>query len=176
MADMRFVRTGRGYQMAIPADLNLAKVKAAALTYAQTEDDEYYLHPEVVVSSMPLAEALQSQMRQLAFLTSAGIAVSGVRYGSEGKRTSAQDRVTLRSGGVKGESSCMPARSAPATPKALRVNCARGLIHIRKASPLSVPVKKPKVTWVDPEVEYGALTDDGLLREAVFKGLRDDPR
>lgn len=67
MADMGFfVRTGRGYQMAIPADLNLAKVKAAALTYAQTEDDEYYLHPEVVVSSMPLAEALQSQMRQLA--------------------------------------------------------------------------------------------------------------
>jgi hypothetical protein len=37
--------------MAIPADLNLAKVKAAALTYAQTEDDEYYLHPEVVVPS-----------------------------------------------------------------------------------------------------------------------------
>src|SRR3954451_18756601 len=49
---------------------------------------------------------------------------------------------------------------------------------IRKKSPLSVAVKKPKATWVDPEVdievEYGALTDDGLLREAVFKGLRDD--
>jgi bifunctional non-homologous end joining protein LigD len=49
---------------------------------------------------------------------------------------------------------------------------------IRKTSPLSVPVKKPKATWVEPElnaeVEYGALTDDGLLREAVFKGLRDD--
>ena len=26
---------------------------------------------------------------------------------------------------------------------------------------------------VDAEIEYGALTD-GLLREAVFKGLRDD--
>src|SRR3954470_16429342 len=49
---------------------------------------------------------------------------------------------------------------------------------IRKKSPLSVAVKKPKATWVEPEVEieveYGALTDDGLLREAVFKGLRDD--
>src|SRR3954469_7367047 len=49
---------------------------------------------------------------------------------------------------------------------------------IRKKSPLSVPVKKPKATWVEPkveiEVEYGALTDDGLLREAVFKGFRDD--
>ncbi len=47
-----------------------------------------------------------------------------------------------------------------------------------KTSPLSVPVRKPKPTWVEPEVdaevEYGALTDDGLLREAVFKGLRDD--
>ena len=27
---------------------------------------------------------------------------------------------------------------------------------------------------MDAEIEYGALTDDGLLREAVFKGLRDD--
>src|SRR3954471_8279856 len=49
---------------------------------------------------------------------------------------------------------------------------------IRKKSPLSVAVKKPKATWVDPaidiEVECGALTDDGLLREAVFKALRDD--
>jgi bifunctional non-homologous end joining protein LigD len=49
---------------------------------------------------------------------------------------------------------------------------------IRKTSPLSNPVDKPKATWVDPvvdaEIEYGALTDDGLLRAAVFKGLRDD--
>jgi bifunctional non-homologous end joining protein LigD len=49
---------------------------------------------------------------------------------------------------------------------------------IRRTSPLDTPVTKPKATWVEPsveaEVEYGALTDDGLLREAVFKGLRDD--
>jgi bifunctional non-homologous end joining protein LigD len=49
---------------------------------------------------------------------------------------------------------------------------------IRRQSPLSIPVKKPKATWVEPkvdaEIEYGALTDDGLLREAVFKGIRDD--
>jgi bifunctional non-homologous end joining protein LigD len=49
---------------------------------------------------------------------------------------------------------------------------------IRRTTPLSVAVKKPKATWVEPdvkaEVEYGALTDDGLLREAVFKGMRDD--
>jgi bifunctional non-homologous end joining protein LigD len=49
---------------------------------------------------------------------------------------------------------------------------------IVKRSPLSEPVKKPKATWVEPvvdaEIEYGGITDDGLLREAVFKGLRDD--
>ncbi|QQO16770.1 DNA ligase D [Bradyrhizobium diazoefficiens] len=49
---------------------------------------------------------------------------------------------------------------------------------IRRTSPLDVRIKKPKATWVEPkvdaEVEFGALTDDGLLREAVFKGLRED--
>jgi bifunctional non-homologous end joining protein LigD len=49
---------------------------------------------------------------------------------------------------------------------------------ITDKSPLSKAVKKPKATWVEPtvdaEIEYGALTDDGLLRAAVFKGLRDD--
>src|SRR5919109_3710093 len=49
---------------------------------------------------------------------------------------------------------------------------------IIKRSPFSVPVKKPKATWIQPlvqaEIEYGGITDDGLLREAIFKGLRDD--
>jgi bifunctional non-homologous end joining protein LigD len=49
---------------------------------------------------------------------------------------------------------------------------------ITKKSPLSVPVNKSKATWVEPvllaEIEYNGITDDGLLREAVFKGLPDD--
>jgi bifunctional non-homologous end joining protein LigD len=49
---------------------------------------------------------------------------------------------------------------------------------IRKTSPLSVRVKKPKATWVEPtmlaEVRYSSVTQDGLLREPVFKGLRED--
>jgi bifunctional non-homologous end joining protein LigD len=47
---------------------------------------------------------------------------------------------------------------------------------IRKDSPLSEPVKKPKATWVEPvleaEVTYSTVTENALLREAVFKGLR----
>jgi bifunctional non-homologous end joining protein LigD len=50
--------------------------------------------------------------------------------------------------------------------------------HIIKRSPLTIPVRKPKATWVQPvvdaEVTYSDVTDDGLLRAAVFKGLRDD--
>jgi bifunctional non-homologous end joining protein LigD len=49
---------------------------------------------------------------------------------------------------------------------------------IQKRSPLSRPVDKPKATWVEPvleaEVAYGAMTGNGLLREAVFKGVRED--
>jgi bifunctional non-homologous end joining protein LigD len=49
---------------------------------------------------------------------------------------------------------------------------------ITRQSPLSEPIKKPKATWVKPvvraEVEYRGVTEDGLLREPVFKGLRDD--
>jgi bifunctional non-homologous end joining protein LigD len=50
--------------------------------------------------------------------------------------------------------------------------------YIMPRSPLTVPVHKPKATWVRPEVQaeikFTGHTDDGLLREAVFKGLRDD--
>ncbi|RWA69302.1 DNA ligase D [Mesorhizobium sp.] len=45
-------------------------------------------------------------------------------------------------------------------------------------SPLSVDVDKPKATWVRPEVlaevQFSGVTDRGVLREAVFKGLRED--
>jgi bifunctional non-homologous end joining protein LigD len=48
---------------------------------------------------------------------------------------------------------------------------------IRKDPPLSEPIKKPKATWVEPvieaEIAYSTVTENNLLREAVFKGLRD---
>jgi bifunctional non-homologous end joining protein LigD len=50
--------------------------------------------------------------------------------------------------------------------------------YIRRKTPLSEPIVKPKATWVEPvvdaEVAYSSKTDAGLLREAVFKGLRED--
>ncbi|CDX30927.1 DNA ligase D [Mesorhizobium sp. SOD10] len=45
-------------------------------------------------------------------------------------------------------------------------------------SPLSEPIQKPKATWVKPvvlaEIQFSGVTDRGILREAVFKGLRED--
>jgi bifunctional non-homologous end joining protein LigD len=47
-----------------------------------------------------------------------------------------------------------------------------------RASPLTQQVKKPKAKWVKPEmlvdVEYRAITADGLLRHASFQGVRED--
>jgi bifunctional non-homologous end joining protein LigD len=47
---------------------------------------------------------------------------------------------------------------------------------IVKKSPLAIAVRKPKATWVEPvvdaEIEYSGVTEDGILREAVFKGIR----
>ncbi|MDG4876268.1 DNA ligase D [Mesorhizobium sp. WSM4935] len=45
-------------------------------------------------------------------------------------------------------------------------------------SPLSEPIQKPKATWVKPvvlaEIQFSGVTDRGILREAVFNGLRED--
>jgi bifunctional non-homologous end joining protein LigD len=50
--------------------------------------------------------------------------------------------------------------------------------YIRKTSPLSIPIKKPKATWVEPavlaEIAYSAFTAERRLRAPIFKGIRDD--
>jgi bifunctional non-homologous end joining protein LigD len=50
-------------------------------------------------------------------------------------------------------------------------------IAVRK-SPLSVPLKKPKATWVAPhvlaDIEYRSITADGKMRHGSFKGVRED--
>jgi bifunctional non-homologous end joining protein LigD len=49
---------------------------------------------------------------------------------------------------------------------------------IVRRSPLDEAINKPKATWVRPEVQaeitYGSVNENGLLREPVFKGLRED--
>ena len=51
--------------------------------------------------------------------------------------------------------------------------------YVRKVSPLAEPIRKPKATWVRPEVEveveFTGITENGTLRAAVFKGLREAP-
>jgi len=51
------------YRMTIPADLSVTRVKAAVLKYAQTEDEEYVLHPEYLVNTMSFPEARAWQNR-----------------------------------------------------------------------------------------------------------------
>ena len=50
--------------------------------------------------------------------------------------------------------------------------------YIRKTSPLTIHVKKPKATWVEPavlaEIEYSAFTAEQRLRAPVLKGIRDE--
>ena len=55
------------YRMTIPADLGVTRVKAAVLKYAQTEDEEYVLHPEYLVNTMsfPEARAWQNRLRAI---------------------------------------------------------------------------------------------------------------
>jgi hypothetical protein len=41
----------------LTSDLSQSKVKGATLTYAETEDEEYVLHPEYLVNTMSFSEA-----------------------------------------------------------------------------------------------------------------------
>jgi hypothetical protein len=64
MAEMGFfVLTDGRYQMAIPAKLNMDLVKSAALRYAKTEVEDEGLHPEILVATMPYAQAEEWQTR-----------------------------------------------------------------------------------------------------------------
>jgi bifunctional non-homologous end joining protein LigD len=65
------------------------------------------------------------------------------------------------------------------TDKSLKELYAKLKPLIRKASPLSVPVKEtPDITWVDPvlvcAIKFTEITEDGSARHPVFQGLRAD--
>jgi hypothetical protein len=64
MAEMGFfAHSNPFYQMTLPRLLTLEKVKAAIFKYAKTEDNEFMLHPEYLVTAMPLSEATMLQYR-----------------------------------------------------------------------------------------------------------------
>ena len=64
MAEMGFfAHRTPSYQMTLPYLLTSEKVKAAIFRYAKTEDDKFMLHPEYLVTPMPLSEATTLQHR-----------------------------------------------------------------------------------------------------------------
>jgi hypothetical protein len=68
MAEMGFFAQRNAlYQMTLPSSLILEKVKAAIFKFTKTEDDEFMLHPEYLVTAMPLSEAtaLQNRLRAI---------------------------------------------------------------------------------------------------------------
>jgi hypothetical protein len=58
-----FVLTGERYQMVIPPQLNMKRVKITALKLAETEDEDFFLHPEYLVASVPYSQAKEWQAR-----------------------------------------------------------------------------------------------------------------
>ena len=63
MVSLGFFRlTGYRYQMTIPHRLTESEVKKAALAVARTEDDDW-LHPEKLITTMSLSEAKVWQVR-----------------------------------------------------------------------------------------------------------------
>jgi hypothetical protein len=65
-----FCRTGDRYQMTIPQAISGSKIEAALIRLAATEDQEYLLHPEHLVTclSRPEAKAWQLRLERLPWM------------------------------------------------------------------------------------------------------------
>ena len=64
MAELGFFRrTGDRYQMTIPQAISGSKIEAALIRLAATEDQEYVLHPEHLVTCLSRPEAKAWQLR-----------------------------------------------------------------------------------------------------------------
>jgi len=61
-----FTCNGQFYRMTTPSRLTVSEVKIAVLRYAKTEDEEFVLHPESLVTAMPFSDAEAWQRRVLA--------------------------------------------------------------------------------------------------------------
>ena len=64
MAELGFFRlTGNRYQMTIPREVTGSRIESALLRLAATEDVEYFLHPEELVTCLTKPEAQKWQLR-----------------------------------------------------------------------------------------------------------------
>ena len=64
MTDLGFFRrTGDRYQMTIPKGISGSRIQAALLRLAATEDEEYFLHPEHLVSCLSKPDLEKWQLR-----------------------------------------------------------------------------------------------------------------
>jgi len=52
-----FVKKHQSYQMTVPTCLTGDKVRSAVVAFAETEDNECFLHPECLITAVPFAEA-----------------------------------------------------------------------------------------------------------------------
>jgi hypothetical protein len=58
-----FVQKNSIYRVSLPSSLTSEEVQAAILKYAKTEDGEFVLHPEYIVTTLPYSEATELQNR-----------------------------------------------------------------------------------------------------------------
>ena len=68
MAELGFYQcTGDRYQMTLPTRIDIHRVKKALRRFAETEDPEWFLHPEKLIHTIPMSEgkAWQGRLKQM---------------------------------------------------------------------------------------------------------------
>jgi hypothetical protein len=62
-----FTRTGDRYQITVPNRISIDEIAEASIALAQTEDDQYYLHPErfLVTTTRYWAKSIRQRLRSL---------------------------------------------------------------------------------------------------------------
>jgi hypothetical protein len=59
-----FIQKDTVYRMSLPPLVTSEEVRAAILKYVKTQDSEFVLHPEYIVTTLPFSEANSKQLRR----------------------------------------------------------------------------------------------------------------